>query len=130
MRPPMPRPRPPHLHIQETRHGVLVWYVRRGHGPRTRIRAQYGSAEFWAEYRIALEGTPLRSQTQLKTHSLAWALDRYRNSSTWASLSNATRRQRENIYRAVTKTAGTVPSLVTMRRSAHALNRASAGAGR
>jgi len=36
-------------------------------------------------------------------------LDRYRNSSTWASLSNATRRQRENIYRAVTKTAGTVP---------------------
>jgi integrase len=36
-------------------------------------------------------------------------LARYRESSTWAALSNATRRQSENIYRAVIKTAGDVP---------------------
>lgn len=35
----MPRPRPPHLHRQVTRRGEVVWYVRIGHGPRTRIRA-------------------------------------------------------------------------------------------
>ena len=105
----MPKPRPPYLHQQVTRHGAVVWYVRRDHGPRTRIRAEYGSTEFWAQYRAALEGTPLQSKTKFKPHSLAWGLERYRNSSTWAGLSNATRRQRENIYRAVIKSAGHVP---------------------
>src|SRR6516165_6428261 len=101
----MPKPRPPHLHRQETRHGVVVWYVRRGHGPRTRIRAEYGSEAFWIEYRAAMEGKPPPAQAA-KPHTLAWAIERHRNSSTWAALSNATRCQRENIYRAVIKTAG------------------------
>jgi integrase len=39
---------------------------------------------------------------------LAWALDQHRQSSAWAGLSNATRRQRENIYRTVIATAGDV----------------------
>ena len=42
----MPRPRPPHLHREVTRHGTGVWYVRVGKGPRIRIRAQYGTPEF------------------------------------------------------------------------------------
>jgi len=104
----MPRPRPPHLHREETRHGGVVWYVRKGHGPRIRIKAEYGSDEFWSEYRAALEGTPKASKAA-KTNTLAWALDRYRNSSAWAALANATRRQRETIFKAVVKTAGTVP---------------------
>src|SRR5262249_49791135 len=41
-----------------------------------------------------------------KPNTLAWAINLYRNSSAWASLSNATRRQSENIYRAVIATAG------------------------
>jgi integrase len=107
VRDPMPKPRPPHLHVEHTRHGVRAWYVRRGHGPRTRIRAEYGSEAFWAEYRAAMEGAPLPSKLA-KAHTLAWALERYRSSSAWAGLSNATRRQSENIYRAVNKTAGDV----------------------
>jgi integrase len=103
----MPKPRPPHLHRQETRHGAVVWYVRLGHGPRIRIKAEYGSEAFWAEYRAAMEGKHLPPR-MAKAHTLAWGIERYRNSSTWAGLSNATRRQRENIYRAVTKTAGDV----------------------
>jgi len=103
----MPKPRPPHLHRQETRHGVMVWYVRHGHGPRTRIRAEYGSEAFWTEYRAALEGKPPPSKVA-RAHTLAWGIERYRSSSSWAGLSNATRRQRENIYRAVIKTAGNV----------------------
>src|SRR5258705_4563844 len=102
----MPRPRPPNLHRERTRHGLMTWYVRRGHGPRIRINAEYGSEEFWAEYRAALEGSPLPSKTA-KAHTLAWAVERYRNSSAWAGLSAATRKQRENIFRAVITTAGT-----------------------
>ena len=106
----MPRPKPPHLHRQETRHGAVVWYVRKGHGPRIRIKGAYGSEEFWAEYRAALERAPkpLHPLHEVRANSLAWALERYRNSSSWANLSNATRRQRENIYRATIKTAGGV----------------------
>jgi integrase len=85
----------------------LAWYVRRGHGPRIRIKAEYGSEDFWRQYRAALEGAPPPSKAS-GADTLAWALGRYRESSAWAALSNATRRQRENIYRAVTKSAGSV----------------------
>ena len=104
----MPRPSPPRLHPERTRHGKLVWYVRRGHGRRIRLKAEYDTAEFWAQYNAALEGATPQTK-QLKTNSLSWAIDRYRNSSAWAGLSTATRRQRENIFRHVIKTAGDVP---------------------
>jgi integrase len=70
-----------------------------------RIRAAYGSEAFWAEYRAAMEGTPPPSKAS-KSHTLAWGLERYRKSSAWAGLSHATRRQSENIFRGVVKTAG------------------------
>src|SRR5262249_43143267 len=101
----MPKPRPPHLQREETRHGRVVWYVRRDHGPRIRLKSEYDSKEFWAEYRAALEGVPTRSEMP-KAHTLAWGLARYRESSAWAVLSNATRRQSETIYRGVIKRAG------------------------
>jgi site-specific recombinase XerC len=104
---PMPKPRPPHLQREQTRHGQVTWYVRRGKGSRIRLKALYGSEEFWKEYRSALEGA--RGSEPVKAHTLSWGLDRYRNSSAWASLSNATRRQRENIYRATIQTAGETP---------------------
>ena len=50
----MPRPRPPHVHRQVTRHGKTVWYVRVGKGHRVRLRPEYGSPEFDAEYQAAL----------------------------------------------------------------------------
>jgi integrase len=82
-----------------------VWYVRRGYGPRIRIKSEYDSPAFWQEYRAALEGAPKPAKAA-KAQTLEWALDRYRASSAWAGLSNATRRQRENVYHAVIKTAG------------------------
>jgi hypothetical protein len=39
----MPRPRPPHLQRQVSRHGKTVWYVRIGKGPRIRIHSPFGS---------------------------------------------------------------------------------------
>ncbi len=103
----MPRPRPPHLYPERTRHGKLVWNVRKGHGPRTRLRSEYNSPEFWEEYRAALAGSP-KNTAAPKAHTLAWAIDRYRHSGAWAGLSVATRRQTDNIFKAVIKTAGSV----------------------
>lgn len=102
------RPRPPHLHREVTRHGKAVWYVRIGQGARTRIRAEYGSLEFDAEYRAALAGTSTRKATPA-TSSLSWLIDRYRETTAWTGLSAATRRQRDNIFAGVVETAGHEP---------------------
>ena len=37
----MPKPKPPHLLREVTRHGLPTWYVRKGHGQRLRLRAEY-----------------------------------------------------------------------------------------
>jgi integrase len=100
----MPRPRPPHLHSERTRHGRLVWYVRIGKGPRIRIRAEYGSPSFDAQYKAAIDGVPLFTG-KAANGTLEWLIDRYRETSAWQDLSLATRRQRDNIFQGVLKTA-------------------------
>jgi integrase len=102
----MPKPRPPYLHREETRHGLVAWYVRRGRGQRIRIKAEYGSPDFWAQYRAAVEGAPSSALKTPKAHTLAWAVERYRSSSAWGALAASTRRQWENVLRNVIKTAG------------------------
>ncbi|HEY7243368.1 MAG TPA: tyrosine-type recombinase/integrase [Xanthobacteraceae bacterium] len=105
----MPRPRPPHLHREITRHGKPVWYVRLDKGSRIRIRAAFGTPEFETEYRAAISGSPQTQQQGPSTGSLAWLIERYRETEAWRSLSLATRRQRENILRSVQATAGNTP---------------------
>ena len=73
----MPRPRPPHLHLEITRHGARVWYVRIGKGRRVRIRAEFGSPDFDAEYQAALSGTA-RPPRNAPATALAWLVARYR----------------------------------------------------
>jgi integrase len=104
----MPRPRPPNLHRQVSRHGKTAWYVRIGKGPRIRIRAAFGTPEFDAEYQAAIAGLPSRqtAKDDRATGTLAWLVDRYREVGAWTNLSLATRRQRENIFKQVLKTAG------------------------
>lgn len=106
----MPRPRPPHLVREVTRHGKLVWYARKGQGKRIRLPDSYGSEEFWAGYRAALEGTPVAPQNgKASPNSFAWAINRYRKSAAWNTLSRATRKQRECIYKALEKSIGLEP---------------------
>jgi integrase len=105
----MPRPRPPHLHRQFTRHGKTVWYVRIDKGRRIRIRAPFGTPEFDAEYQAALAGNSPRRTRGAAAGTLAWLIARYRETAAWTSLSLATRRQRENILQQVLKTAGDQP---------------------
>ena len=112
----MPRPRPPHLQRHVTRHGRAVWYVRLGRGPRVRIRAQFGSPEFETEYQAAIttlrDGEPARQDrgTPIAPGSLAWLVERYRETGAWTGLSLATRRQRENILKHVLELAGSQPA--------------------
>jgi integrase len=80
--------------------------VRVGKGPRTRIAAELGTDEFDAHYRAAIEGKPRPKASEPVHGSLAWLVRRYRETTAWATLSAATRRQRENIFVGVLKTAG------------------------
>src|SRR5262249_29439287 len=105
----MPRPRPPHLRHETTRHGKRSWYVRTGDGPRIRLKADYGSDEFWSQYHAAVTAAHPEQRSKVSAGSLAWLIDRYRETPTWLSLSPATRKQRENILRQVVKSAGHSP---------------------
>ncbi len=103
----MPRPRKPHLHRERNRHGVHVWYVRKGKGPRYRLRSEFGSEAFNEEYQAALQGR--KFEALQAGESLRWLWDSYRKSGDWSALSAATRRQRENIMLHVIKLAGDEP---------------------
>jgi integrase len=109
----MPRPRPPYLHRSVTRHGKGVWYVRKGaRGRKIRIRALFGTPEFGAEYQAAITASSVVPRPGIKAANgtLEWGWQLYRQSAAWQSaISNATRRQRENIMKHVLATAGTSP---------------------
>lgn len=107
----MPKPKLPHLYPEITRHKKLVWYVRRGQGPRTRIREEYGTPEFLAAYHAALAGSPAvrKGPGAGKTpHTLAWAIDLYRNSPEWTTLAQETRRRRSYILQTIAESASHV----------------------
>lgn len=105
----MPRQRPPNLLRELTRHGKAVWYVRAGKGPRIRLRAEYGTEEFKAEYQAAMAGeNPAKTKTAGRG-TLEWLWMLYRQSGAWLDLSRATRRQRENIMLHVLKTGAGMP---------------------
>lgn len=105
----MPRPRPPHLHRETNRHGTTVWYVRVGHGPRIRVPAP-GTEGFYEAYQAALAGeTPDSKPAKARVGTLAWLVDRFRETADWTDLSLATRKQREAILRQVLSTSGQKP---------------------
>ena len=101
-----PRPRAPFLSHERTRHGTLVRYFRRL-GRRVRIRAEFGTPEFEAEYEAAKASVALPAKGDYLPAGLAaWLIERYRDLLAWAPLSAATKRQRENIFVHVIETAG------------------------
>jgi len=106
---PVPRPRPQFLQKRISRHGEVCWYVRRGRGKLIRIRGEFGSEAFLAAYEAAIKGEPAPVRGKPKSGSLQWLYDRYRDSSAWAELSQATRDQRENILHHVMAKSGHEP---------------------
>ena len=102
----MPRPMPPHLYRERNRHGTAVFYVRVGKGPRIRIRGDFGSEQFAANYRDAILGQAPQRGPVAGNGTLGWLIACYQGSSAWERLSAVTRRQRGNIYANVIDRAG------------------------
>jgi len=103
----------PYLQRERNRHGNVTWYVRVGDGPRLRVRGEYGTPEFTAAHKAALAtllgGTVPEAPKKPHAGTLAWLAERYRETSAWASLSTATRRQRENIFKHMLAESGSIP---------------------
>lgn len=101
----MPRSLPPFLQ-RETHRGKLYWYVRIGKGPRVRVRGAFDSPEFWSAYEAAVGGKHASAPAKAPHGTLEWLIEQYRNTAAWRSLSMATRRQRENIFKHIIAAAG------------------------
>lgn len=104
----MPRKLPPFVTRERTRHGKLVFYYRQGKGARVRLPA-INEPEFAEAYRAALAGEAPKVKAVPGAGSLHWLVTRYRETGAYRSLSNATRRQRDNIFKGVLEKAGHVP---------------------
>lgn len=104
----MPRKLPPFVTRERTRHGKLVFYFRQGKGARVRL-PMLNSPEFTEAYQAALRGEVPKVAT-VGAGSLAWLIARYREASAYRGLSDATRRQRDNIFKGVIAAAGHHPA--------------------
>ena len=107
----MPRPRPPYLNRVVTRHGKIVWMVRVGSGDdrrRVRLRAEYGTPEFKAEYEAAIAAgeRAVAERGCSAEGTVAWLIERFRETTIWANLSPATRRERESFFKRAVKVCG------------------------
>lgn len=96
----MPRKLPQFVSREKTRHGVWVYYFRKGKGKRTRLPA-YGDEGFQEAYVAALTGNAVQRVTGHSSKTLGWLIDRYMESARWAELSVATRKQRSLIFKEV-----------------------------
>ena len=78
----MPRPRPPFLGREVSRHGRAVWYVRRN-GKRIRLRADFGTPEFDVEYQAALAALQPATEVRTTAGTLAWLIECFRAAAAW-----------------------------------------------
>jgi len=90
----MPRPRPPYLVRDVSRHGRACWYFRRN-GKKIRLPDAYGSKEFLAAYEAALSGNPLPAPAKPGAGSLSWLIARYMESTAWGSQVSRLRSQHD-----------------------------------
>lgn len=102
----MPRPRPPHIQREVSRHGRVQWYFRRKRGgERIRLPDDYGTPEFWTAYNAALTDAPL-SRSRATTGTLRWLVEQYKQSARWSSLEQSTQRVRDRLLYRVVERAG------------------------
>jgi integrase len=104
----MPRPRPPFLSREVSRHGRAVWYVRRN-GKRIRLRAEFGTPEFDAEYQMALAAHQPATEVRTTAGTLGWLIECFRGAAAWQARSESTRAKWDGIYRQVLQAAGNAP---------------------
>jgi integrase len=88
----MPRPRKPYTQKETTRHGTVVWYFRRGKGPRIRLPGAFGSREFNEAYGRALAGQTVEPKKRAPILTLRWLADRFYQSARFNALRPNTQR--------------------------------------
>lgn len=105
----MPRRLPAYVYREVTRHGRAAWYYRKGKGKRIRLPA-FGADGFEAAYLAAVGiKTPPRS-SKIANGTTAWIIDQYCESTAYREkYSEATRRQRDNIFKGVVANSGHLP---------------------
>lgn len=122
----MPRPRPPFLRRETTRHGRSVWYFRRGN-KRVRLPDEFGTDAFWQAYNAAMAGKAPRSRTGPDSGTLAWLIARYRESAHFVGLKASTRYVRDGIMHGIAKESGHVAFVkITRKHIREAIERRSA----
>lgn len=104
--PAMPRPRKPYVQRETSRHGKTVWYFRRGDGPRVRLRGEYESPEWLADYQAAYNGAERPKPSETPKGSLRWLVDRYIESGRFSRLSVETQAMRRRVLFNVCTTGG------------------------
>lgn len=105
----MPRKLPKHVRRQRTRHGRVVFYFRRGDGPRIRL-PEPSDPSFAEAYAAALAGEArAASERKAASGSLAWLVAQYRQTARWAALKPSTRQVREAIFRRILEEHGAAP---------------------
>jgi integrase len=102
----MPRPRKPYVQREISRHGKVVWYFRRGDGPRIRLPGEYEGAEWLAAYDRAYSGAPAPKPSAAPHGSLRWLVDMYKASGRFALLSPETQEMRRRVLDKVCETGG------------------------
>jgi integrase len=102
----MPRPRLPYVRREVSRHKRAVWYFRRDDGPRVRLPDAYGSDEFMAAYQAALRGETPAAAPRAASETLAWLIERYKESAHWRGLDPVTQRRRDTVFRQMIERGG------------------------
>jgi integrase len=101
----MARKLPQFCYREVTIHGQVRYYFRRRKGKRTRL-PEFASPEFWEAYTAALQGQGTKRTIRAGHGTLEWLIAMYRETSAYLELSQATRRQRDNIFAGVIRSAG------------------------
>lgn len=89
----------PYVNRHVNRHGKVYWFFRARHGQRIRLRGEYGSAEWMADYEAALAGMARQDPPDPRASrgTLRWLVEHWKRSSDWAATEPATQKQRDNI---------------------------------
>ena len=102
----MPRRRRLFERKEVTRHGKTVWYFRRPGGKRVRLPGVYGSQEYLDAYARALAGIAVDKAVPAEKGTLAWLVQRYKDSGHFASLAPTSQMARDYILKSACKDAG------------------------
>lgn len=102
----MPRKPPQYIRHEKTRHGKWTWAFRRKK-EYVRLPDEYGTKEFWTAYNAALVGKPVEKPKEATSGTVAWLVDRYKESARFSSLAPSTQRLRANILKSLCSKVGT-----------------------